>query len=372
MSFVVESDTMKQLHTTLASLIFFVAFSLSVSAQYTIPVVVHVIHNNGPENISDALVLDAIAEVNRNFNAQNASLAGVASPFVGVVGNMQIEFCLAHTDPQGLATSGIEHVVSPLTYRGDSDAVKIGQWPSDRYLNIWVVDSLRPLDLVSYLPGRATKPLQAVADTSKDGVVAGYFTFLPGQRGLLTNFIGQYFNLCNIWGNTNEPEVACGDDSIADTPITKGSMFMCDTSASFCNPPVVENIQNFMNWSSCTCMFTAEQVARVHRTLNDSYAHRSHLWSQSNLAVTCAEPTGFHDPGAYAITAGPNPFTDEIVVHGLRPGSSNIQLYDAQGRCVSHTEDNTLHVADLASGVYAVVIKNNDTVRSIKVVKSQN
>lgn len=44
----------------------------SASGLYTIPVVVHIIHNNGPENISDSLVHSALAEVNRNYSATNA------------------------------------------------------------------------------------------------------------------------------------------------------------------------------------------------------------------------------------------------------------------------------------------------------------
>ena len=35
----------------------------------TIPVVFHVIHNNGPENISTAQLHDALEVVNRDFNA---------------------------------------------------------------------------------------------------------------------------------------------------------------------------------------------------------------------------------------------------------------------------------------------------------------
>ena len=40
----------------------------------TIPVVFHVIHNNGVENISSAQIHDALEVVNRDFNALNADL----------------------------------------------------------------------------------------------------------------------------------------------------------------------------------------------------------------------------------------------------------------------------------------------------------
>ncbi|MBS1622681.1 MAG: zinc-dependent metalloprotease [Bacteroidetes bacterium] len=366
---------MKQLHTGLAILIFITAFCPSLSAQYTIPVVVHVVHNNGPENISDSLIHDALAEVNRNYNAQNASLSGVASPFVSIIGNMQIEFCLAHTDPQGQLTTGIERIVSPLTYVGDSDAAKINQWPSDRYMNMWVVDSLRQQSLVNSLPGTGTHPMQAVADTSKDGVVAAYFTFLPGQRGLLTNFIAHYFNLDNIWGNSDEPETACGDDSISDTPVTAGSLFFrCDTSRAFCDTAVVENMQNFMNWSHCACMFTAEQVARVHHTLQDPYAHRSNLWQQSNLAISCAAPTDVKTVAHDKITVGPNPFDHELFVYGQSAAELKIQISDLRGRLVLeevYTNSAHLILPDLPAGIYTISIQDGDSRHIFKLVRGR-
>ncbi|MCB0814866.1 MAG: hypothetical protein KDB87_17105, partial [Flavobacteriales bacterium] len=40
--------------------------------QYVIPVVFHIIHNNGPENISNEQVIDAVRVLNDDFNKLNA------------------------------------------------------------------------------------------------------------------------------------------------------------------------------------------------------------------------------------------------------------------------------------------------------------
>ena len=45
--------------------------SKSINTNYTLPVVVHIIHNNGPENITDAQVEQGIQHLNEAFAAQN-------------------------------------------------------------------------------------------------------------------------------------------------------------------------------------------------------------------------------------------------------------------------------------------------------------
>jgi PKD repeat protein len=43
-----------------------------------------------------------------------------------------------------------------------------------------------------------------------------------GRSRALTHEIGHYLDLAHPWGSTNEPTVACGDDGVMDTPVTKG------------------------------------------------------------------------------------------------------------------------------------------------------
>ena len=86
-----------------------------------IPVVFHVIHYNGPENISDEQVLSGIEVMNRDFRKLNPDVDDVISEFEGIAADSEIEFRLAQIDPQGDCHTGINRIVSPLTYDGGGE-----------------------------------------------------------------------------------------------------------------------------------------------------------------------------------------------------------------------------------------------------------
>src|SRR4051812_14866269 len=48
---------------------------------FTIPVVFHILHVGGQENISDAQVQDAVSILNRDYNRRNADTANVVAQF---------------------------------------------------------------------------------------------------------------------------------------------------------------------------------------------------------------------------------------------------------------------------------------------------
>ena len=82
--------------------------SFNLKAQYTIPVVFHVIHNNGPENIPDQTILDGLEQLNQR-------LANEGSYFNETGHNVPIRFCLASVNPEGQPETGIQRIQSPLT-----------------------------------------------------------------------------------------------------------------------------------------------------------------------------------------------------------------------------------------------------------------
>ena len=65
-----------------------------------LPVVVHIIHDGGSENISDAQVLPELDNLNQAFRN-----IGYYNPTTGT--DIAIEFCLAQRDPSKNATSGV-------------------------------------------------------------------------------------------------------------------------------------------------------------------------------------------------------------------------------------------------------------------------
>ncbi|HRH64706.1 MAG TPA: M43 family zinc metalloprotease [Bacteroidia bacterium] len=255
---------------------------------YVIPVVFHIIHNYGPENISDAQVIDAVRVMNLDYSKLNADTTAIVPSFQGIAANCQIEFRLANIDPQGNCTNGIDRVVSSLTMNADDNA-KLNPWPYQNYLNIWVINTFSSSHsgaaAYAYYPG-------AAFPANKDGVIARYDyvgsigASSPNNSRTLTHEAGHCLNLAHPWGSTNQPGVACGGtDNVSDTPETQG-WTSCNLSGSVCNPPVIENVQNFMEYSYCDVMFTEGQKARMHAALNSSVGSRNNLWSLGNLTAT--------------------------------------------------------------------------------------
>ena len=66
---------------------------------YKIPVVFHVLHNEGVENISDEQIYDALSILNRDFRKLNADTANVNADFEGMPADSEIEFVLSTKAP---------------------------------------------------------------------------------------------------------------------------------------------------------------------------------------------------------------------------------------------------------------------------------
>ncbi|MCC6600097.1 MAG: choice-of-anchor J domain-containing protein [Crocinitomicaceae bacterium] len=261
---------------------------------YIIPVVFHIIHQWGEENISNAQIFDQMAILNRDFRKLNADTSLVIEEFQDIIADCRIEFRLATIDPMGNCTNGIDRIASVQTYLG-KDGAKLNSWPRSKYLNVWVV---RDMDAsvagYSYYPSAVTDSPMAFAD----GIVVRYNfigsigTSEPSHSRTLTHEVGHYLNLSHTWGDSNDPGVACGDDYVTDTPETKG-WSTCTLNGAICNPGVIENVQNYMEYSSCSRMFTDGQQQRMEAALNSPISYRNNLWSEENLAATGTD--GIHN-----------------------------------------------------------------------------
>lgn len=254
---------------------------------YIIPVVFHIIHEYGNENISDAQVLDQVNILNRDFRKLNADTADVVPAFDSIIADPHIEFRLATKDPNGNCTNGINHYYSHETRVGD-DFSKLHLWPRNKYLNIWVVKSMENgVAGYAYYPS-ATVGFLAFADgiIILNSYIGSIGTSSPSRSRALTHEIGHYLNLAHLWGNTNSPGVACGNDGIPDTPETRGWDNCNLTDNDVCNPGIIENVQNYMEYSYCSRMFTEDQSIVMQQTLNENIAFRNNLWKAENLSET--------------------------------------------------------------------------------------
>ncbi len=257
--------------------------------MYTIPVVVHVIHNGDAvgsnENIADAQVLSQIQVFNEDFG----NLAG--TPGDGGEGvDTGIRFCMAQVDPSGNPTNGINRVdLGQASW--DSMAAIDGTmkpatiWDPTKYLNMWTCNfgggMSGTLGYAQFPTGSGLDGMPGggcvAAEASSDGVVSAYSTF--GSRTIypagnysgtsydkgrtMTHEVGHMLGLRHIWGDT----AACtNDDFCADTPDSDASNFGCATTDS-CPADGLGNdqTQNYMDYSddSCMHMFTQDQADRM-------------------------------------------------------------------------------------------------------------
>nr|MDQ3101944.1 M43 family zinc metalloprotease [Bacteroidota bacterium] len=256
-------------------------------ADYIIPVVFHVIHNNGLENITNAQIEDAMRVLNLDFRRLNTDWENVNPAFLDLVADARVEFRLAKRDPDGNCTTGITRTESTLTNSGEQDMKDLIQWPRDHYLNVWVSAYAGGAAGYTYRPGSVDQ------FPSGDGIVllhtytGSIGTSSPSRSRTLTHEVGHWINLAHTWGNTNdpgEPENCDEDDNVQDTPNTIG-WTSCNINGSSCNSPL-DNVENYMEYSYCGKMFTMGQATRMTAALNSGTADRNELWEGSNLVQT--------------------------------------------------------------------------------------
>ncbi|MFT6844012.1 MAG: hypothetical protein ACJAUV_000182 [Flavobacteriales bacterium] len=275
-------------------------YTLSERDQvYIIPVVFHIIHQGGIENIPDDQVFDQMRIINEDFRKKNAKIDEVIPEFQSIAGDSHIEFRLAKFDPQGNCTSGIIRHYDEKCYARtlkNADSLKYGrQWPRDQYLNIYVLGSIETSGGGTTL-GFAYYPI--TVDNEKqvlDGImqvytsVGSFGTSSERYSGVLTHEIGHYFHLHHTWGQgTAGASQSClEDDDVLDTPNTKGNPSVCNLDQQSCNS--LDNVQNFMDYSFCYAMLTQGQGERMAAVLNDTIADRNNLWQASNLILTGAD-----------------------------------------------------------------------------------
>ncbi len=254
-----------------------------------IPVVFHVIHECGPENISRTQILDQIRVMNEDFSLTNPNFFQTPSAFVPLAADCQIEFRLATKDDLGNCSDGIVRVYSPKTNEASNDnGVKsVSHWNSYKYLNVWVVKSIGALDGVSgTVLGYAQFPMGGLLAT--DGVVirhdcigsigtAANGGFGPRLGRTVTHEVGHWLGLRHIWGDAD-----CGSDGVDTTPIAFGPNYgICwndyPYNVTSCGRDPLdtsgEMFNNYMDYSDdqCMSMFTKGRYILDTNYLDTTY-----------------------------------------------------------------------------------------------------
>jgi PKD repeat protein len=283
--------------------------AIAKGTVYKIPIVFHVLHNNGAENISDEQIFDAVKILNRAFRLQNADANDVQPAFKGMPRDAEIEFVLATKDPNGNCFKGITRTISPASLQGNNppaqvNAIRNGNdvyrqnWPGNKYLNVFVVGD------AGGAAGFTSNPSSFLRTDMSNGIfilhnyVGSIGTGSKTRSQALIHEAGHWLNLEHTWGSTNDPGLAsnCGaDDGVDDTPNCIGTVNKCPPNTNTCNTidafngqDNIDNIENYMEYSYCSKMFTQGQVDRMRAALLVQSTGRSDLWQSSNLLAVGA------------------------------------------------------------------------------------
>jgi PKD repeat protein len=363
---------------------------------FTIPVVFHIVHIGGIENIGDEQVKDAIRVLNLDFRNLNSDTADVIAAFKPIVADCEIEFRLAQIDALGNCVSGITRTYSYETTIGTNpmvDAVNRNlnnssdvnniRFPANMYLNVWIC--IDPNGAAGYTGG----PVMGAITPNYDGIwirhdyLGAIGTSSVARSRTLTHEIGHWLSLAHTWGASNNPgcdgtvmSPPCSgadncsiDDGVADTPNTIG-WTTCNLSGSSCGS-TLDNIQNYMEYTYCNRMFTEGQKTKMHTLLGFAIAGRNNLYTPSNLAATGVDTTAilcaadFYTNPTYVCAGDSLTFTDQsfngvtgwnYIFSGGTPINSSLQ-----NPTITYNVPGTYDVGLIANnGISAVnLIKSN-------------
>lgn len=270
-------------------------------ALYTLPIVIHIIHNGQSVgdsiNLAEIKILEQVDGLNNDFRRRKGTLGENDSP---ISDDAFIQFKLAEVDPDGKPTNGINRVnysdVFPnkTAYTDLFDRLPVlANWNPEKYINIWVYGGLPP----NTLAGRASLPttnlpgLEEPLKTVGDGVMINTFHFgfstVDGTVNLgktRTHEMGHFLGILHIWGNTFEGKDCFEfDDFVEDTPFVSASIGHCSGNIPLACDGQEAPAKNYMNLTTDNCMnvFTKGQIARMRYVLEN--AERRKTLTTSNV-----------------------------------------------------------------------------------------
>ena len=271
---------------------------------YKIPVVFHVLHVNGVENISDEQIMDALALLNRDFRKQNADTATVHPDFAGMPADIEIEFVLATKAPNGTCFKGITRTYNTISYDGTDGGIQVdaivagndvyqNQWPGNKYMNVFICGE------IGGAAGYTTNPSGWSGSQMTNGIwilhdyVGSIGTSSVGTSRTLTHEVGHWLNLSHTWGSNNNPGTATScsgnGDQVQDTPTCIGvsacllNSNTCSNDNAYWGFDIRDNVENYMDYSYCSKMFTEGQRTRMRTALQSTNTGRANLWTTANL-----------------------------------------------------------------------------------------
>ena len=266
----------------------------------SLPIVVHIIHENGIENISDAQIFTGVEHLNAAF--ANIDLYNEET---GV--DTEIQFCLAQRTPEEELTNGITRQISPQTdgSQESQSLYEIVSWNTTQYINIWVVKDLCAEGgaLCDLVAGKATAPFYHGYPYDGVYIEAAYFGTSSQLSTALVHEVGHYLGLRHTFsGGCQNDDCLSNGDLVCDTPPDNSTAYnpcgedfnSCTTDINLAdsNNPFTTD-QSDMTWNymdygwSCYSAFTEGQKGRM-RFMTENF--RSSLLNSLACTLPCLSP----------------------------------------------------------------------------------
>jgi hypothetical protein len=396
------------------------------TVNYTIPVVVHVIHFGEVygtyPNIDSAQIQSQIVALNKDFAGTGDGVSQVPPAFANLVANTGIQFCLATKTPSGgiMLERGADRISAPanswlnpntstLNLQDYFKTVIIPAtiWDPNKYLNIWISDKAAnyPLNgFATYPSGTSLNGLfnGTMGSLTNDGIwcwtkafgTVGTLTAPWNQGRTATHELGHWLGLRHIWGDGN-----CLSDYCDDTPTTKQAHTGCLTSTPVdqCgvnSSPFGEMPMNFMDRSddACMYMFTKDQNIRIQTAMSQSSLRN--LLGTHSICTATPQPSGTSSAvasfnmGADACLDAPiTPFNTSsgypkpTFVWSTSPAAQIQPAFSVANPAITFNNPGTYTVTlvatnSLSSSTYSMVVNANFTcspfnpcVDSVKMIK---
>jgi len=249
-------------------------------------------------------------------------------------------------------------------------------WPRNRYMNVYVCAAIEGNTIgftliPSSVNGGQGADIDAIYITHS--YVGRIGTSNQQRSHTLSHEVGHWLNLEHLWGPSNSPGVSSNcntDDQVGDTPNTIG-WTSCNLSGSTCGS--LDNVENMMEYSSCSKHFTAGQASRMRAALNSSTAQRNQLSTVSNLTIT-----GVNQPeeicladferadGVGAICPG-----DEVTFNDLSYNGVTARSWTFEGAQPSVSSEQNPTVSFSEPGTYSVSLTVTNPLGEMSVTKNE-